>query len=228
MQLLVSSKADLRLDQDKPPLILSRGRSGSSLLTYDIFHLITNKNVSKIIEANSNDFLKTAVTDEPIHSHYLHPAEDIAKFTCFFSLRKNPVETILSFVLATHYNVWNLWRYEVPGVVRRLTFDAEPFLFDAWRSIDTHCWTLIRWCNHYATMLNPNHQVVYYENYVKNVPANHDRKQVYPDKKRLIINYDQVEDYILKFKDSMLSAQAPFAELANCTEPTLGHVVVNG
>ena len=207
MPVLGYNPTGLRFNQNKPPLILSFGRSGSTLLTRDIFYItsIHKEDISDIAEANSSSFLKTYTTGSPIHSHYLHTADDISKFTCFFSLRKNPVNTILSNIFTKQFNVWHTWQHE--------TVNTSPFTFDLWEDLDSYCLGLIKWCNHYTPILNSSHQVVYYEDYVKTISVNQEYKETYPNKKSLLINYEQVIEYILKFKDNMLSAQAPFAEL---------------
>jgi hypothetical protein len=186
----------------RPPLILSFGRSGSMLLTHNIGHA-NNTNPTTVC-ADSADFLKTTTTASPIQSHQLHTFDDISKFTCIFNLRKNPVDTILSSILTNSFNLYHAWTNQ--------NINLEPLIFRDYKKIDSVCQRYIRWCDHYTPMLVPANHVVYYEDYIKQLPSNPVYQPTYPEKKNLIVNYHQVLDYILKYEKSMLDAQALFGQ----------------
>ena len=191
---------DLLVNTTRPPLILSYGRSGSMWLAHDIGVAIDAN--PRTISADDVNFLKTYNSNSPVHSHYSHSFDDISKFTCFFNLRKNPVDTIISCTLTDHYKVYHVFKDE--NVI------LEPFTFDNWNILKRLCQGYIAWCQHYSAMLNPEHQVIYYEDYVAQNQNNAVYSNTYPHKSTLLINYQNVLDYVLTFKNEMLSAQAPF------------------
>jgi hypothetical protein len=188
----------------KTPLILSFGRSGSMLLTHNIGRSMGASPVT-VSAGRDNDFLKTYKLTSPIQSHGSHTADDISNFTCLFNFRKDPVNTILSIMLATHFDVYHVWKNQ--------SVELTPFRFDDWSIIDTYCQRYINWCGHYSTMLNSTQWIVYYEDYVAHLPDETIYQQTFPSKSNLITNYHEVQDRVLNFKDRMLTAQAPFAKL---------------
>lgn len=190
-------------DLTKIPLVLSFGRSGSMLLTHNIGSAIGTVPVT--VTATDKDFLKTYKLTAPVQSHRLHTLADISNFTCLFNLRKDPVNTILSMVLAKHFDVYHVWKDS--------SVELKPFIFDNWSGLEAHCRTYMRWCRHYTPMLNSSHYVVYYEDYIRELTDDEAYQKTFPKKSELIINYQQVKDCVLNFKDRMLLAQEAFAKL---------------
>ena len=188
-------------DRLRSPLILSAGRSGSMLLAHDIGQFTKCDLVT--VSADHRGFLKSHCSMTPVHSHWLHSADDLARYTCFFSLRKNPVDTIMSWVCADHYNIHHLWSNEQNKLF-------ESFTVTDWRRIDWFIQQHVAWCNHYTPMLLPEHQIVFYEDYVLGLPLDVAYRPTFPNKERLLTNYQQVADYISRSKEIMLTAQSPF------------------
>ena len=189
---------------NKTILVLSYGRSGSMLLTHNIGRSMGALPVT-VSAGHDNNFLKTYKLTSPIQSHGSHTVDDISNFTCLFNFRKDPTNTILSMMLANHFNLYHIWKNQ--------SVELTPFRFDDWSIIDTYCQRYIDWCSHYTPMLNSTQWIVYYENYVAQLPDETIYQQTFPSKSSLITNYHEVQDYVLDFKDRMLLAQAPFARL---------------
>jgi hypothetical protein len=174
------------------------------LLTHDIGQ--ANHSDPVTVTADHVDFLKTANTTSPIQTHQLHTASDIARYTCFFSLRRNPVDTIMSSVLAYHYKLYHVQATQ--------SVDLQPFLFTNWLVIDQQCRRYVNWCTHYSSMLQPDHRVVYYEDYIAQITSKPVYQRTFPEKRHLLNNYQQVLDYILNFNDCLLGSQECFAQQA--------------
>lgn len=155
-----------------------------------------------MVHADTVDFLKTTQITSPIQSHQLYPAQDIAKRTCFFSLRKNPIDTILSTVLAQYYKLYHVWAGDNP--------ELESFCYTDWNKINQLCNFYCVWHRHYAALLQPDHRIVYYEDYVAQLSDTAAYQRTFPEKKHLLINYQQVHDYISQRKKIMLDSQAAF------------------
>ena len=173
------------------------------LLTHDIGR--ANHNNPVTVYADHVDFLKTANTTSPIQTHQLHTSSDIARYTCFFSLRRTPVDTIMSAIFAKHFKLFHVYTTKF--------VDLQPFLFSDWSSIDQHCRRYVNWCIHYSRMLQPEHQVIYYEDYIAQMSGLPVYQRTFPEKSNLLLNYQQVLDYILNFNDQLLESQAAFEQL---------------
>jgi hypothetical protein len=162
-----------------------------------------NNSIDVTVHADCVDFLKINKTLFPIHSHWLHSAEDIATRSCVFSLRKNPVDTVMSYALANHYKLFHVWRDQ--------TVDLKSFVFEDWNHITHLCQRYCHWHTYYGLLLQPEHQIVYYEDYIKTLPNNPAYQRTFPEKMHLLKNYQQVHDYIARFAEAMLASQLPFA-----------------
>jgi len=206
---------NLICDSARPPLILSYGRSGSMLLAHDVGQANNCNPVTIPDNITESDFKEGKFLEKynnansAIHSHRLYSAKEISAFNCFFSLRKNPIDTILSFIFATHFNLYH--------VLSGSIVDLKPFLFTNWPLIDHRCKSYIKWCQHYAPMLNRQHQIIYYEEYVNNLGKNVVYQPTFLEKKSLLINYHEVYDYILKFNKDIVDAQLPFESFGKNT-----------
>jgi DNA polymerase III epsilon subunit-like protein len=170
-------------------VILSYGRSGSVLLAHNV-----GRNVG---------FLPTyakSVTDlgsPVVHTHLMLPADKFAGYQRIFNLRADPVETVLSYVIADHYKKYHKFKdQDLPS--------QDPFFVDL-TIIDRYCHGLTDWHNHYAAQLTNNDLVVIYEHMVDNlITSVYDR--IYPDKSKILLNYSEARHICKRYQDRMLGS----------------------
>jgi len=194
---------NLLCDPARPPLILSFGRSGSMLLTHDIGKINLCDPITA--HAKSADFFQHHSPTSAVQSHQLFTSQDLARRTCFFSLRRNPIDTILSTVLAHHYRVFHVWSGQ--------SVDLDCFEYENWPMISSLCRYYCQWHTHYGDLLLPEHRVIYYEDYVQQAENNAVYSRTFPCKKNLLKNFQQVHDYIAIFLNAMLNSQRVFDRL---------------
>ena len=171
------------------------------VLSHDIG--IVNKYTLRTASVDNSNFLKTHIAGV-VHSHYCHTAEDIATRTCFFSLRKNPIDTIISGILANHYKLYHIRpRDRLP--------ELEPFCYTDWNKIFQICNYYCSWHKYYAALLQPDHRIIYYEDYLPHLSDAVSFRRTFPEKNHLLINYQQVHDRISQFEKIMLKSQSRFS-----------------
>jgi hypothetical protein len=189
------------MDSSTQYLVLSYGRSGSVLLAQKLgrAHDVLPNYVKHHTELSSHQVQ---------HSHVVFAKEQSNNFQRVFNLRANPIDTILSNVMVKHYNVHH--RFNNQDVV------STPFTFTDWEYID-------RWCNiyqqyhcQYAEQLDQHDIVVVYEHMINRLHnLNEVYLPIYPNKKNLITNYDQVVDCINQHEKSLLESQQAFVQHVN-------------
>jgi hypothetical protein len=174
-------------------VILSYGRSGSVLLAHNV-----GRNVGTLpTYAKSVTDLGSPV----IHTHLMLSADNFVGYQRIFNLRADPVETVLSFVIADHYKKYHKFKeHELPSL--------DPFFVDS-TIIDRYCHGLTDWHNHYAAQLTNHDLVVIYEHMVDNLTTSvYDR--IYPDKDKIILNYSETKKICEQYQNQMLNSIEPF------------------
>ena len=183
-------------------IILSFGRSGSVLLAHNIGQKI---NALPIYLKNINDPLVNPV----IHTHKLLTIAQTQEYTRVFNLRVDPVETILSWLIANHSTRYHKFATETIDII-------DPFVIEL-GSVQFLCNSYIAWHNYYSGTLDQTDCVVVYETMVAGlISPVYDR--IYPNKKQLIINYDEVVEKIKDFRPELEIASRPFIDHQNIVD----------
>lgn len=179
-------------------IILSYGRSGSVLLAHNV-----GRSVGSLpTYANYPHELGSRV----VHTHLKLPGDSFSGYQRIFNLRSDPVETVLSFCMAKHYNEYH--RFKDQDLM-----SFEPFNLDS-DSINNCCHGLIDWHDYYSTQLHNNDLVVVYEQMIQVMTTGiYDR--IYPDKQRLILNYDQAQIACREHLEHMLASMQKFLQHTN-------------
>jgi len=183
-------------------IILSFGRSGSVLLAHNIGQKI---NALPIYLKNINDPL----VDPVIHSHTLLNKQQTQEYTRVFNLRVDPVETILSCLIANHSTRYHKFAAENIGI-------TDPFI-GSLEEAQSLCQRFLRWAQYYSGTLDQNDCVVVYETMVAGL-TNPVYDRIYPNKKQLIINYDEVVEKIKDFQPELGIASKPFIDHQNIVD----------
>jgi hypothetical protein len=179
-------------------IVLSYGRSGSVLLSQQI---------KKYFKCSPIYFLKNELNDliDPvIHSHLLLSTEKTKNYTRIFNLRQDPVETILSYAVVNS------------GAPRHRLVNEEvkeitPFFHNNQNQIAQNCKQLISWHNFYQSTLTELDSVVVYENLVEQLTSPATFIPTYPDKEKILLNYDDIVNYIQKnYLSEMIDSQQKF------------------
>lgn len=170
-------------------LVLSYGRSGSVLLTHN---LATGLGVlPKFLNIhNQNDINLPSLGPTVYHTHL--PKLQAPGFQKIFNLRKNSVETILSFLLSTHHDFYHRWSGDEKAV-EPITVDLEKVRY--------FCLSYIDWHKYYSRRLTQDDLVVVYETMVERLSSPQVYARTYPDKATLMVNYQQVVDEISQYHD---------------------------
>ena len=192
-----------------PPVILSFGRAGSIQLALwfnKYFPNLINPSlpVNHIEHSAEFPIRFTGV----IQTHSLIKPRILRNHTKIFALRKDPVETILSLLIAQHYD-----RYHITPENEN---DAlASFTYKHWAEIDGCCRGYIKWHRYYSKQIDQWSFVVVFETMLEQI----DRKlqqPVYPNKGRYMLNVDQVREYITETHlESMLESTRPFLHYTN-------------
>jgi hypothetical protein len=193
----------------RPIVVLSYGRSGSMLLTHNIGELLHADPVLLTVAKQMPD---TPPIKTPIHTHINAPKLVFKNYTQIYNLRYDPVETILSDILA------NTFRHHHQFSSDDL-INHNSFKFEKWTWLDKICQQFIKWHMYYGDQLTVDDYVVVYEKYVEVISHRPNAyKQLYTNKDSLLINYDQVREFIVtKYLDSMLASIEPFLQHQNPT-----------
>jgi hypothetical protein len=184
-------------------LILSYGRSGSVLLA---------ERLGRVIGALAYYVKKIdGLTATPVqHSHLMFELVP-AHFQRLFSLRSDPVETIMSMLLVNHYRTYHKFSDQIVTV--------EPFIFEKWELITKLCRLYQLWHQYYGQRLASADTVIFYEDLVKNLTdINRVYHPIYTNKKSLILNYDQVLDCINQYRSQLEDSQRAFVTHTNTVD----------
>jgi hypothetical protein len=153
-----------------------------------------------------------ALTDPIIHSHLLLSTEKTKNYTRIFNLRKDPLETILSRIIvdsgAPRHLMVNLIDQ---SLVNQEATEITPFFYKNQSKIDQMCKNLIYWHNFYQFTLTKLDAVVVYETMVKQPTTSITVAPIYPNKEKILLNYDEIVNYIQKnYLSEMVDCQQPF------------------
>jgi hypothetical protein len=153
-----------------------------------------------------------ALTDPIIHSHLLLSTEKTKNYTRIFNLRKDPLETILSYVIvnsgAPRHQMVNLIDQ---SLVNQEVTEITTFFYKNQSQIAQNCRSLISWHNSYQSTLTELDAVVVYETMVKQLTSSITVVPSYPDKEKILLNYDDIVNYIQKnYLSEMVDCQQPF------------------
>ena len=142
------------------------------------------------------------LTSPVIHSHLLLTPEQTHGYTRVFNLRADPVETVLSFIIADRYKQYHKRKnQDLPP--------QEPFNVNL-ADIECRCQGLIDWHNYYSTQLTDDDIVVVYEQMVEllTTPGIYDR--IYPNKDEILLNYSEAKHICEQYRDQMLESSKIF------------------
>ena len=205
-------------DINEKNLILSYGRSASVMLAHRISNLRgTNLGFVDI----SRDLL-----DKPVqHTHLLFPQEKIIQFNKVFSLRRDPIQTILSFLFVGQFKVYHKVSDKDHNVVyqynnqQTTNLTLKPFRINSFDGIDLLCKQYMNWHQYYSQQLTPDDYVVFYEDILQQVKNRSTNYQlVYGNKQEILLNYDEVVEYIsANFSQAMLDSQCYYVNHQNNT-----------
>jgi hypothetical protein len=132
-----------------------------------------------------------------VHTHLMLSADNFTGYQRIFNLRSDPVETILSFVIADHYKKYHKFKdQEFPTL--------DPFYVDL-NSVDSYCQRLIEWHNYYSKQLTENDMVIVYEQMV-NLLITSVYDKIYPNKDEILLNYPEVKKICKQYQDQMLES----------------------
>ena len=139
-----------------------------------------------------------------IHSHAFLKSSELKGFTIWFSLRKDPAETVLSWQMVNKFKLYHLFKEQPAPILNTMTFDLKE--------IKTWCVNFITWHNYYASFLSQENLVVIYEHMMQTLSAQSiTYAPMYPNKKEAISNYTEVVDYInQEWLDKMNESIQPF------------------
>lgn len=182
-------------------IVLSYGRSGSVLLAEKLGR------ATKTLPSYVTDVSHLGKT--PVqHCHLLLKPSHTTDHNRIFNLRQDPVETVLSYTLAQHYQIYHQFKDQ------SLAF--ESFVFDQWVKLHQTIQKYIAWHLHYAAQLNSNDVVVFYEDMIPKLSdPDATYHAVYKNKRQLISNYDQVIDRINRHTKRLHDSQKSFVEHEN-------------
>ena len=143
-------------------IVLSHGRSASTMLAQRIgIHLGSFE--TKFVKT-PNELLPL---DSIQHTHYLHTPSDLLSFCRVYSLRRDPVQTILSNLFVNQFKVFhkrtNADNHIVYHYSDSQTTDLllDPFVFDQWYNLKLLCNGYCAWHRHYSSQLSPGDYVVF-------------------------------------------------------------------
>ena len=174
-------------------VVLSYGRSGSVLLAHNV-----GRNIGSLpTYANSSTDLGSPI----VHTHLKLPAESFVGYQRIFNLRADPIETVMSSLIAQHYKKFHKFKnQELPAL--------DPFYVNA-NDINHCCLGLIDWHNYYANQLTSHDMVIVYEQMINLLTTSvYDR--IYPNKDKILQNYSQAKEICEHHLDQMLDSIGVF------------------
>jgi hypothetical protein len=174
-------------------VILSYGRSGSVLLAHNVGRIFGSLPTYAKLESQ--------LVSPVVHTHLQLPADKFSGYQRIFNLRADPVETVLSFVIADHYNKYHKFINQEQSTLT--PFDGSP------DQVNLHCRQLITWHKYYSTQLNSTDVVIVYEHMIDLLTTSvYDR--IYLDKGNILLNYSEIRSACEQHRDQMLDSIEPF------------------
>jgi hypothetical protein len=176
-------------------IVLSHGRSGSVLTAHNIGRAL---GALPVYYQDS----QLQLTGLVVNSHTLLNTERTKDYTRVFSLREDPVDTILSSIIAYHTTQYHkLAGQQLPTIT--------PFCDDL-QYLPTLCKEYIAWHEFYAPSLTAKDAVVVYEQLIPQLSdPKYDR--IHPNKENILLNYAEMCDYIkTHYLQRMLASISPF------------------
>jgi hypothetical protein len=177
--------------------VLSQGRSASVLLAWRIAKHV------QTLPLYDKDFIQPPNIAEThvIHSHACWQQGQLANYVRVFNLRKDPVETILSRILANHHGQYHKTLND------KLDFQAVEF--KDWDMVTRYCNQYRGWLQWYDQQLNRDDVVVFYEDIVERLSDLNDHYlPIYLNKPQLLLNYNEIVEYV--FKQNLVQFQQRF------------------
>lgn len=179
-------------------VILSYGRSGSVLLAH---------NVGKIFGSPPTYAkLESQLGSPVVHTHLMLPADKFSGFQRIFSLRADPVETVLSLIIAHHYNQFHKFANEDRSTL--MPFNGSPGM------VNHYCRQYINWHSHYSAQLATTDVVVVYEHMIDLLTTSV-YTRIYPDKSNILLNYSEIKLVCQQQQDKMLDSIDLFLQHKN-------------
>lgn len=179
----------------QPCLILSPARTGSTALADYISEKFYN-NAPVLDHPN-------CITDTDVlvgRSHELYDSGVLNQFMVIFNIRENIVDTVVSRILANHFEIWN-WPESKPESLKPFVAD----LMQVGHATDQQ----MAWYEHYIQFLTSLSHVVSYEVYTEIIPLPTWEKL----SKDLVINLKEVVNHIESLlTDSFKSAHGAFVD----------------
>jgi hypothetical protein len=184
--------------------VLSQGRSASVLLALRI------AKHAQILPLYDKDFTQPSDLVEPhvLHSHVLWQKNQLTNYVRVFNLRRNPVETILSRILANHHRQYHKRHDD--------TLNFESIEFTDWQTVDKYCNQYKGWLQWYTQQLETGDVVVFYEDIIQRLSNLNDYYlPIYLNKPQLLLNHDQIANLVTQqnlteFQQSFLKHQNSF------------------
>jgi len=138
-----------------------------------------------------------------VHSHLCLTSDQTQSYTRIFNLRQDPVQTVLSFILASKFNQYHKFSNEDLKI-------PLSYEFTDWNSIDTLCKNYIKWNHFYSQSLNSTDAVIIYELMIQRLKTTvYD--QIYPDKQNILLNYHDIIEYInSRYGAELVASQESF------------------
>jgi hypothetical protein len=123
------------------------------------------------------------------HSHNNFGVQELDYVTPIFSVRKNLVEALISHALSNHLDQWHLSRND-----QRPNFDPVTLSF---AEVNAVIQSQQSWFDFNIKQLTPHSLVAVYEVLIDILPADQAQySRIYPDKQQLIMNYQQILEYV--------------------------------
>jgi hypothetical protein len=139
----------------------------------------------------------TDLSSPVVHTHLMLSANNFTGHQRIFNLRADPIETVLSFIIANHYKKYHKFKnQELPTL--------DPFYIDL-NTVDYYCQRLIEWHSHYSTQLTNNDIVIVYEQMI-NLLTTSVYEKIYPNKDKIILNYSGAKKICEQYQDQMLKS----------------------
>jgi hypothetical protein len=184
-------------------LILSYGRSGSMLLAEKLGR--ARNSLPRYVKHPDQ------LADVPVqHSHLVLPAHLTSKFTRVFILRQDPVQTLLSIILAHHYQIHHRFKEQ--------SFNFHPFEFTDWDFLRSKLEEYQNYHEAYSPTISDQDIVIFYEELISKLSSpDSTYLPLYTNKSNTILNYQQVTDFITDHKQSLIQSQQNFITTCKST-----------
>ena len=189
-------------------IVLTSGRTGSVFLAFNIakqFDILPTYLKSDISTFNKDQA-------ERIISHSHHQPADTNEYIRVFSIRKDIVISVVSWMIAVQYKLFHHYQHQS-------YLPIEPFIFQNWEKLDDCCNRVLQWQTFYMSTLTDKDSVIVYETLMDKIPATA-IKQVYPNKENIVLNYQEMIDYVTeKYAADMLKNSQIFLDHENFSDP---------